>query len=50
VHANFFVNHGGATASEVYALIETAREGVADQFGVNLDLEIELLGDWEARA
>jgi UDP-N-acetylmuramate dehydrogenase len=48
VHANFFVNHGDASASDVYGLIETARERVADQFGVDLELEIELLGDWEA--
>lgn len=48
VHANFFVNHGGATAADVYGLIETARQQVAEQFGVELELEIELLGDWEA--
>lgn len=47
-HANFFINHGGATAADVYALIQVARERVAEQFGVELELEIELLGDWEA--
>lgn len=48
LHANFFINHGGASAADVYALIQTARERVAEQFGIELELEIELLGDWEA--
>lgn len=48
-HANFFINHGGATAAEVYQLIQTARQRVAESAGVELELEIELVGDWEAR-
>lgn len=48
LHANFFINHGGAQASDVYALIQTARKRVAEEFGIELELEIELLGDWEA--
>lgn len=47
VHANFFINHEGATAQDLYALIETARRAVLEQFGVLLELEIELLGDWQ---
>ncbi|MGD8456235.1 MAG: UDP-N-acetylmuramate dehydrogenase [Anaerolineales bacterium] len=47
VHANFFINHGSASAQDVYSLIEQARESVKDQFGVALELEIELFGDWE---
>jgi UDP-N-acetylmuramate dehydrogenase len=46
VHANFIVNCGGATAMDVKALIDLARETVQAQFGVTLELEIELLGDW----
>jgi UDP-N-acetylmuramate dehydrogenase len=46
VHANFFVNHGGASASDIGRLIHLARETVASRFGVRLELEIELLGDW----
>ncbi len=45
-HANFFVNVGGATAREVMALIDRAREKVRERFGVELELEIELVGDW----
>ena len=45
-HANFFINHGGATAADVWALIEKAREQVLRQSGVELELEIERLGQW----
>jgi UDP-N-acetylmuramate dehydrogenase len=46
VHANFIVNHGDASAADVRALIELAREAVWAQFGVALELEIELVGEW----
>jgi UDP-N-acetylmuramate dehydrogenase len=44
VHANFFVNRGGATASDVMRLIEMVRERVREKFGVELELEIEVVG------
>lgn len=47
LHANFFINHGGATAAEVYGLIRLARSAVAEKFGVELELEIELVGAWD---
>jgi UDP-N-acetylmuramate dehydrogenase len=47
-HANFFINHGGATAADVWTLIEKARDEVRRQLGVELELEIERLGQWEA--
>jgi UDP-N-acetylmuramate dehydrogenase len=46
LHANFFINHGGASALEVYSLIELAQETVEKKFGVRLELEIELKGEW----
>lgn len=46
VHANFFINHGNARAADVAALINIARETVVQNFGVWLELEVELLGDW----
>jgi UDP-N-acetylmuramate dehydrogenase len=46
VHANFFVNHGDATATDVKALIDLARTTVRERFGIELELEIELIGDW----
>jgi UDP-N-acetylmuramate dehydrogenase len=48
LHGNFFINHGKTAASDIRALIELARKTVKDQFGVELELEIELIGDWEA--
>ena len=47
IHANFFVNTGGATAADVMDLINRARYEVMLQFGVVLELEIELVGEWE---
>ncbi len=47
VHANFFVNDGQAKAADVYRLIKQAQKAVLLQFGVSLELEIELMGDWE---
>jgi UDP-N-acetylmuramate dehydrogenase len=49
VHANFFVNTGSATAADVKALIDLARERVLQRFGVELVLEIDLMGDWALR-
>jgi UDP-N-acetylmuramate dehydrogenase len=46
IHANFFVNHGNAKASDVKALIDLARERVKEKFDVELELEIELVGEW----
>jgi UDP-N-acetylmuramate dehydrogenase len=46
LHANFFINHGQATATDVCTLIEMARREVAEKFDVNLELEIELVGEW----
>jgi UDP-N-acetylmuramate dehydrogenase len=45
-HANFIVNVGNARASDVRALIDRVREAVARRFGVELELEIQLVGDW----
>jgi UDP-N-acetylmuramate dehydrogenase len=46
MHANFFVNLGGATATHVLHLIELAQETARAKFGVELELEIELVGEW----
>jgi UDP-N-acetylmuramate dehydrogenase len=46
VHANFFVNLGGASATDIYSLICLAREQVRHRFNVTLELEIELVGEW----
>ena len=46
VHANFFVNHGETHAADIRALILLAQKTVHDKFGVNLELEVEVIGDW----
>jgi len=50
LHANFVVNHGGATADDIQALIALARQEVRAQFGIVLEPEIQLVGDWPAGA
>lgn len=47
LHGNFFMNTGDATAADVLALTERARMEVKHQFGVELELEIELVGEWD---
>jgi UDP-N-acetylmuramate dehydrogenase len=46
LHANFFINLGNASAADFYALIEQARRVVAEKFAVQLELEVELIGEW----
>ena len=46
VHGNFFVNHGQTKASDIRALIELTQKTVVDKFGVKLELEVELVGEW----
>jgi UDP-N-acetylmuramate dehydrogenase len=41
-HANFIVTQPGARSQEVLELIEQAREKVTAQFGVDLELEIQI--------
>ena len=43
-HANFFINHGNASASDISALIRIAREAVFKKFDIELELEIQTLG------
>lgn len=47
VHGNFFLNRGNASAEDIAALIERVRETVKGKFGVDLELEIQLIGDWD---
>ncbi|MFO7600256.1 MAG: UDP-N-acetylmuramate dehydrogenase [Candidatus Desulfacyla sp.] len=44
-HANFIVNTGGATAADVLALIDAAREAVMRTAGIELKPEIHVVGD-----
>lgn len=49
MHANFFINTGGATAADIHALIDMARRTVFEKFNVQLELEVELLGEWNSK-
>jgi len=44
-HAGFIINNGGATAEDVLQLITLIQEKVADQYGINLQSEIRVLGE-----
>jgi len=44
-HANWIVNAGGATAADVLALAETARAAVQQKFGIELELEVKVIGE-----
>jgi UDP-N-acetylmuramate dehydrogenase len=44
MHANYFVNTGGATAADVRGLIAHAQQVVEERFGVRLEPEVKLIG------
>ena len=44
-HANFIVNEGGATASQVLALVEQVRAAVLRRHGVRLENEVQVIGE-----
>lgn len=46
LHANFFINDQDATAEDIRELLAEAWNSVRDQFGVELEPEVELVGDW----
>ncbi|MBN1883496.1 MAG: UDP-N-acetylmuramate dehydrogenase [Deltaproteobacteria bacterium] len=46
-HANFIVNTGGAVARDVLELIDRIRERVNDRHGIELELEIRVVGEDE---
>jgi UDP-N-acetylmuramate dehydrogenase len=48
-HANFVVNRGHARARDVLELIRLIQQKVHDEFGVDLETEICLLGDHDSR-
>jgi UDP-N-acetylmuramate dehydrogenase len=44
-HANFILNLGRARAADIAALIELARSRVRERFGIELELEVTLVGE-----
>jgi len=49
-HANFIENAGGASTADAIALIAEARRRAAEQYGVQLEHEVELLGSLQLPA
>ena len=47
VHANFIINLEGATAQDIWQLMKIARETVYEKFGVLLEPEIEMIGEFD---
>ncbi len=48
-HANFIINHGNATASDIEELILLAQQTVQDKFKVTLIPEVHIIGDKHQR-
>jgi len=46
LHGNFFVNHGATKAEDIRALIELVQKIVKEKSGMELELEIEFVGEW----
>jgi len=44
-HCNFFVNNGRAKSSDIENLIKKVRKTVYDKTGINLELEIKIIGE-----
>ena len=44
-HCNFFLNNGTATSADIEKLIEKVRQKVFLKTGINLELEIKIVGD-----
>ena len=43
-HANFFINEGDASSTDMLMLIKKAHQEVKERFNVNLSLEVKLMG------
>ncbi|HEY5731823.1 MAG TPA: UDP-N-acetylmuramate dehydrogenase [Anaerolineales bacterium] len=46
LHGNFFINHANTKAEDIRALIELVQKTVKEKQSVELELEIELIGEW----
>ncbi len=49
-NANYIVNLGGASASDIAALLTGAHQAVLTNTGIHLALNVELLGEWQQQA
>jgi UDP-N-acetylmuramate dehydrogenase len=47
LHGNFFINHDNTKADDIFDLIQLVQKTVKEKQGVDLELEIELIGEWD---
>jgi UDP-N-acetylenolpyruvoylglucosamine reductase len=48
VHGNFIVNTGGAQTSEILALVEEIRDKARQERGIEMEMEVKIIGEDEA--
>jgi UDP-N-acetylmuramate dehydrogenase len=46
LHGNFFINHANTKAEDIRALIQLVQKTVKEKQDVDLELEVELIGEW----
>jgi len=46
LHGNFFINHDNTRAEDIRALIELVQKMVKEKQDVELELEVEFIGEW----
>ncbi len=46
LHGNFFINHDNTKAEDIRALIDLVQKTVKEKEGVDLELEVEFVGEW----
>ena len=46
LHGNFFINHANTKAEDIRALIQLVQKTVKEKQDVALELEVELIGEW----
>jgi UDP-N-acetylmuramate dehydrogenase len=46
LHGNFFINHDNTKAEDIRALIDLVQKTVKEKEGVELELEVEFVGEW----
>jgi UDP-N-acetylmuramate dehydrogenase len=46
LHCGFVVNKGNATARDVYDLIRHVQQTIFNQFGIEVETEVKMLGEF----
>ena len=44
-HCNFFINNGSANSADIENLIKKVQKKVYEKTGINLELEIKIIGE-----